>query len=425
MPPKQKVKQKVSLKLSCQKLQPDGEKPIFNIGLHQIQRRVSGRSALQTLNNFLDQSNPKNKPRPPFTENTDFSEEKFKFSDTNTEAQNQMAGQFGAVFQCRHSDFPELQLAMKMIKIQTGIGPEAYRAFENIKRELDIIKQTNHPNIITWYGSYVEPKMNVVHILMEFADGPTIGRALQLSGRYPMYVLEYILKTCINALLYLKNTLKVAHRDLKPSNIIFCRNGCIKLLDFGMAKITKTNGIESIFVGARSYMSPEMLGDMNLSMDTDSNSKIDNHQSDMFSFATTLLECTFGFYPYPIVDEDELKQHLDTYKPATNRSSSQSENMANGSPGRTYLERSLEMSPFEVLEMLKELPNSSKFPDFCRDSANYFHPEYVDTVNGMCMRDPGDRTSYRELTEENAYFQSINVEQDAVGRWVEAIMQFV
>lgn len=409
--------------------------------------------------------------RPPFTELVSMKTEDFKFSNIN-EAEK---GCYGTVFQCRHTDFPDLPLAMKVIQIQTS-----ERELRQIKRELEIISKVNHENIVVWYGSTVDLSKYGVNILMEFVDGPTMQSAILLGGRFPFNILKYVLKSSVSALLYLKNELKVAHRDVKPSNILFSKAGVLKLVDFGMSRILEqTDGVlHTKFVGARSYMSPEMLGA----------SEEDNYyQSDLFSLATTILECCFGFYPYPLVDEDELVFYLNECGPLLSSSarlekiksqeagfsvkeltlsednatintdwsldnnhgwadgnssaiSSGKETTTSGkhsrprkspslvsmtltddSKNKKLLERNLNMTPFEILQMLGEIEDTTRFPGSVAE--DHFSQEFCQIVDAMCLHNPSKRISYEKIMQD-PFIGNISVPQIEVAKFITTLLSF-
>lgn len=397
------------------------KKPIdFQIGTGEILRNFSGKKTpLEVLERWII-STESNQPREPFTSDTQMKHSDFSFCKVE-EADK---GCYGTVFQCRHKDFPNLPLAMKMIQLNTSDVE-----IQQIKRELKIIKNTNHKNIVTWYGSTIDPIKYGVNILMEYVDGPTLQSAILLGGRFPPDILEYTLKCTVNALKYLKDSLNVAHRDIKPSNIIFSRKGSLKVCDFGMSRIiesTNKSAMASMFVGARSYMSPEMLGDTS----PHTANKLDYYLSDIFSLSTTLLECTFGFYPYPMVEPQELKDHLENQKPAKKRPRTNSiSQQIESNPDiinqdetirKTYMERQIEMSPFEVLEMLRELKDTSRFYEFGHE---YWSQDYCNLIDYMSLHQPSERVNYENIIQIN-YFKNINLDEEIVSGWISRILKF-
>lgn len=345
-------------------------------------------------------------PKPPFTKDTSLTHKDFKLNSDKLSA----SGAFGTVWLCKHKEFPDLPLAMKIIPCKLNSNGPSGRELLEIKREIQINRLLEHQHIVAWYGSTVDLD-NGVSILMEYVDGPTLDNAILLGGRFPMDISEYCLKSIIEALNYMKTEHKVAHRDIKPTNIMFNAKGILKLCDFGCSRIISTTqkSHASALVGAKSYMSPEMLN-------FDDRDDMDYYQSDVFSLSTTLLECLFGFYPYPLVEDQGLKNFLDANRPTTDR---------NKESSGGYITRDLsENTIFGIMTILDEL-QGSRFPDFILndDEEVYFKKSYVDIIDRMTIKNPKERINYEQMFE-NEYFQSIKVYQSDIQAWVAQVLSF-
>ena len=76
----------------------------------------------------------------------------------------------------------------------------------------------------------------------------------------------------------------------------------------------------------------------------------------IFSLGITIIECAYGFYPIPMVNEQDLMEHLDRWAPAMRRPRTQStDNLADMSEDehdQTYMERTTDYQPFQLLEFL-------------------------------------------------------------------------
>lgn len=211
--------------------------------------------------------------------------------------------------------------------------------------------------------------------------------------------------------------LNVAHRDIKPSNILISNDGRCCLCDFGMSKIVKTSEpTYTKFVGARIYMSPEMLNDI-----TDS---IDFFLSDIYSTGVTMIECAYGFYPIPMVDDLELTEHLTTWQPSSRRPRTRScENLADIETGsedtpqrsHTYMERDLNLQPFEILQYIDE-ENLRMLVN-----AEFWPVELSKFVNKLAVNKFAQRPSYDELISDE-YFQSLTQDRQRLEEWVKRIM---
>jgi len=344
-------------------------------------------------------------PRAPFTPDTSMTMSDFTFFNQN----NPASGCFGTVLECKHKDHPSLRLAMKLIKLKPRDDTEMI----HLNRELNILRKSDHENIVRWYGSTINSSTKDAVILMEYMDAGTLEVAILRGGRFPIKVLEAVIKSTITGLHYLKSAIQTAHRDIKPSNILVSQDGRITLCDFGMSKIVNSsNPTYSKFVGCRIYMSPEMLDD-----DSDA---MDYWKSDTYSFGVTVIECAYGFYPIPMVDEIELQDHLDRWKPATARprtnSCSDLSNLSDDEKENTYMERCIDYQPFELLCMIND-----KNLTIIRDEA-YFPLAFSDFVNQMTLKDADERPEYEELMDTE-YFKSLCKNLEAVQAWTAKIQK--
>src|SRR5258708_3121883 len=156
----------------------------------------------------------------------------------------------------------------------------------------------NHPNIITIYE--IEQIDSVNFIATEFIDGETLPE--RLRNMSPMKLGEILdvagqTATALSA----AHTAKIIHRDIKPENIMLRRDGIVKVLDFGLAKLTERLPPDSIdteaptsfktnpgtVVGTAIYMSPEQARGLQV-----------DARTDIFSLGVVLYEMVAGCLPF-------------------------------------------------------------------------------------------------------------------------------
>ncbi|MGE0450358.1 MAG: serine/threonine-protein kinase [Vicinamibacterales bacterium] len=153
-------------------------------------------------------------------------------------------------------------------------------------REARAAAKLNHRNIVTIFEFAEES--NVPYIVMEFLRGTPLGA--RLAGPPPLSVddkLNIVAQLC-DGLGYAHEQ-GVVHRDVKPDNVFILEDGSIKLLDFGIAKLTTSNLTrQGDVLGSASYMSPEQVG---------GSDSVDG-RADVFSTGVVLYEMLSGHKPF-------------------------------------------------------------------------------------------------------------------------------
>jgi len=153
-------------------------------------------------------------------------------------------------------------------------------------REARAAAKLNHRNIVTIFEFAEES--NVPYIVMEFLRGTPLGA--RMNGQPPLSLddkLNIVAQLC-DGLTYAHDQ-GVVHRDVKPDNVFILEDGSIKLLDFGIAKLTSSNLTrQGDVLGSASYMSPEQVG---------GSDSVDG-RADVFSTGVMLYELLTGHKPF-------------------------------------------------------------------------------------------------------------------------------
>jgi serine/threonine protein kinase len=176
------------------------------------------------------------------------------------------SGGFGDVYCCKRKS-NNFICCLKFINIM----PDGIESSLNLKSEINILKQMNHPNIVH-YIDYFLHEDDIV-LVMEFIEGQSLREIINIQrSKKELFSKEFIclvFSQLISALFYCQ-TLKIIHRDLKPENILITNDNRIKLIDFGLSKQMETiSKIMNNQVGTYAYMSPEMINEEGYSSNTD------------------------------------------------------------------------------------------------------------------------------------------------------------
>jgi len=177
---------------------------------------------------------------------------------------------------------------LKLLPDSFSLHPDSLRRFE---REARAVSSLNHPNIITIYQIGHE---NAAHFLAtEFVDGPTL-RDIISNGPIDLPTFLDIALQIARAL-EAAHTAGVVHRDIKPENIMLRRDGLVKVVDFGVAKLLQLPNRGSAehsdsfktavgtIIGTPRYMSPEQAMGLEVGPLTD-----------VFSFGAVMYEMLTG-----------------------------------------------------------------------------------------------------------------------------------
>ncbi|CAI5518220.1 unnamed protein product [Closterium sp. Naga37s-1] len=161
-------------------------------------------------------------------------------------------GSYGSVYKGRDRISSEL-VAIKVISLAEG-----EEGFEEIRGEIEMLQQCNHPNVVRYHGSYQGD--DFLWIVMEYCGGGSVADLMNNTDS-PLEegMIAYVCRESIKGLAYLHEIGKV-HRDIKGGNILLSDSGEIKLGDFGVAaQLTRTMSKRNTFIGTPHWMAPEVI----------------------------------------------------------------------------------------------------------------------------------------------------------------------
>ncbi|KAI3389351.1 hypothetical protein SNEBB_010707 [Seison nebaliae] len=125
-----------------------------------------------------------------------------------------------------------------------------------LPRELAILKEINHPNIIQLYQ--VVQSTNKVYMIMEMAGHGDLLEYIKLHGRLSEYKAKILFSQLVSAVQYLHKR-NIVHRDLKCENLLLDIHNNIKVSDFGFARRFMPNDLSTTYCGSAAYAAPEVL----------------------------------------------------------------------------------------------------------------------------------------------------------------------
>jgi serine/threonine-protein kinase len=199
------------------------------------------------------------------------------------------AGGMGEVYRAKDSRLGR-EVAVKVLPASFSNDPDRLRRFEQEARAAGIL---NHPNVTAVYD--IGSIDGSPYVVTELLEGETLRSRLAGGPLAPRRAIDYALQIAHG--LAAAHEKGIVHRDLKPENLFITKDGRVKILDFGLAKLTKpdeagpqtslpteTAGTEpGVVMGTLGYMSPEQV-----------RGKPADTRSDIFAFGAILYEMLSG-----------------------------------------------------------------------------------------------------------------------------------
>ena len=201
-------------------------------------------------------------------------------------------GGMGAVYRA-HDLHLDRRVALKVLPQSQPLHRDHER---RLVQEARAASALNHPGIITIYD--VNTADGITYIAMEYLTGQTLARLIGPKGLPVLDALGYAV--AIADAVSAAHVLGIVHRDLKPANVMITDSGQVKVLDFGLARVSEAGSSaagmaiatmsatkDGVIMGTAPYMSPEQIH----------GAKVDA-RSDVFSFGVLLYEMISGSRPF-------------------------------------------------------------------------------------------------------------------------------
>ena len=197
------------------------------------------------------------------------------------------SGGMGEVYRARDTRLSR-DVAVKVLPSSFADDPDRLRRFEQEARATGML---NHPNILAVYD--IGTHGGAPYVVSELLEGETLRARIDGTPVPPRKAIDYA--TQIARGLAAAHDKGIVHRDLKPENIFVTREGRVKILDFGLAKVAQPAAADEtalltaqkteagMVLGTAAYMSPEQVRAQPV-----------DHRSDIFSFGLVLYEMLTG-----------------------------------------------------------------------------------------------------------------------------------
>lgn len=163
---------------------------------------------------------------------------------------------------------------------------DKYHIERQIINEHMSMKNINHPFLIKYHKTFVSKRE--IHFLIEYIEGLEFFDIIRKIGILTSNQAQFYAGQILLALEYLHNK-NIVYRDLKPENIMVEKNGYLKLIDMGTAKVLDKEGYYKTrtVIGTPHYMAPEAISGKGYSF-----------LVDLWSLGIVLYELVAGYFPY-------------------------------------------------------------------------------------------------------------------------------
>jgi len=191
-------------------------------------------------------------------------------------------GGMGKVYKVLDQKIEE-RVALKLLNFEVSPGDKTLERFRN---ELKLARKISHRHVCRMYD--LGEAEGIPYITMEYVSGEDLKSLIRRIGQFTVSRAVFLAKQICEGLAE-AHRLGVVHRDLKPQNIMIDRDGNVRIMDFGIARSMRTQGITDTgeIFGTPEYMSPESLEGKDV-----------DQRTDIYSLGIILFEMLTGRVPF-------------------------------------------------------------------------------------------------------------------------------
>jgi len=209
-------------------------------------------------------------------------------------------GSFGTVYLALHAITGEL-MALKQVEMpssnNTAADAKKNNMLEALKREIDLLRELKHPNIVQYLGSNSDDSH--LNIFLEYVAGGSVATMLVNYGSLPEPLISNFVRQILHGLAYL-HSMDIIHRDIKGANILVDNHGSVKISDFGISKRVESTlrhstaqvkgraGPRVSLQGSVFWMAPEVVKQTAYT-----------RKADIWSLGCLVVEMITGSHPHP------------------------------------------------------------------------------------------------------------------------------
>jgi len=168
------------------------------------------------------------------------------------------------------------------------------REFMNLKNEITLLRELNHPNVVQYYQTELSNEMTSIDVMLEYVPGGSLKKILQKYDFLEEEVIKNYGKQLVRGLAYLHEN-GIIHRDLKSANVLVTTSGIVKLTDFGSSKkfLENEGKLSRSLKGSPYWMAPEVVL-----------REGHTYSADIWSLGCVLIEMSSGQPPWSNYSKD-------------------------------------------------------------------------------------------------------------------------
>ena len=268
-------------------------------------------------------------------------------------------GSFGEVYLIK-SQKTQLEFALKKIPLKN-----TKLKIKRILEEVNILKELDHPNIISFKGAFKSNDDKYLNIITEYIPQGDLEKKIETNYKDKNYfeennILNWLFQVCL-AIQYLHEN-SIIHRDIKPSNIFLMENNIIKLGDFGTSKNISPWHRTKTLAGSPLYSAPEILKELEAIENNEEDNIIDlsySYEVDIWSLGVTFCHIMSLEKPFDKnkdiinnIKSNKLEKPFDKNKDIINNIKS---NKIFNKEKNCYIDKIVEKYSKEFLDLIDEM----------------------------------------------------------------------